>query len=138
MPLTRRRTLRSARAPASKPGLLVSLCAQLTTFSPVFPKIFLHRFTDSVQDSLWASSGVIVTGSKQQLHIRRIMEACKTERSSCNCVKSWAFAYAIPAYVYPLEETPSAGARIYVKCIRTGLYLHVVGGDSAMPVSDLF
>jgi hypothetical protein len=42
-------------------------------------------------------------------------------------------AYAIRAYVNPCEETPSAGARIYVKCIPTGLELHVVGGDSEIP-----
>jgi len=49
------------------------------------------------------------------------------------CVTAWGLAYAIPAYVYALAETPSAGERIYVKCIRTGLELHVVGGDSEIP-----
>jgi hypothetical protein len=44
--------------------------------------------------------------------------------------------YAIPAYVYPCEQTPSAGARIHVKCIRTGIELHVVVGiyrDTGVP-----
>jgi hypothetical protein len=31
-------------------------------------------------------------------------------------VTACGLAYAIPPYVYPREETPSAGARIYVKC----------------------
>ena len=48
-----------------------------------------------------------------------------------NWVKALGFAYEVPAYVYPCEETASAGARIYVKFIVVSLAPHAARGDNA-------
>ena len=51
------------------------------------------------------------------------------------CVTAWGLAYAVPPYGYR-RGALGAATRIFVKCIRTGLALHVANGDSAIPVSN--